>query len=84
MDDRLVKLRKFRFVKQRGFQTFFENWKAKILEKETAMRKTGKSSLIEQYDTDDTDDTDTVDKTRDDVSDDETSDDDEDSKFSHL
>ena len=81
MDDRLVKLRKFRFVKQRGFQTFFENWKAKILEKETAMRETGKSSLIEQYDTDDTD---TVDKTRDDVSDDETSDDDEDSKFSHL
>lgn len=78
MDDRLVKLRKFRFVEQRGFQTFFENWKAKMLERETAMRETEKSSHIEQYDKD------TVDKTRDDVSDDETSDDDEDSKFSHL
>lgn len=79
MDDRLVKLRKFRFVEQRGFQTFFENWKAKNLARETAMREPGKSSHIEQYDND------TLDETRDDeVSDDETSDDDEDSKFSHL
>ena len=73
-----MKLKKFRFVEQRGFQTFFENWKAKILARETAVRGTGKSSYIEQYDKD------TVDETRDDVSDDETSDDDEDSKFSHL
>lgn len=81
MDDRLVKLRKFRFVEQRGFQTFFENWKAKILTRETAMAETEKSSFIERYDQYDKE---TVDKTRDDVSDDETSDDDEDSKFSHL
>ena len=78
MDDRLVKLKKFRFVEQRGFQTFFENWKAKILARDTAMNETGKSSHIEQNDKD------TVEETRHDVSDDETSDDDEDSKFSHL
>ena len=78
MDDRLVKLRKFRFVEQRGFQTFFENWKAKILEKETAITEAEKSSYIEQHDKD------TVDHTTDDVSDDETSGDDEDSKFDHL
>ena len=73
-----MKLKKFRFVEQRGFQTFFENWKAKILAKETAMTEIGKSSHFEQYDKD------TVKETRDDVSDDETSDNDEDSKFSHL
>ena len=73
-----MKLRKFRFVEQRGFQTFLENWKVKILERETAMKEAGKSSHIEEYDKD------TIDKARDDVSDDETSDDDEDSNFSHL
>lgn len=78
MDDRLVKLRKFRYVEQRGFQTFFENWKAKVLEKETVTRKTGTSSDIDHYD-------DSTDETRDNyVSDDETSDYDDDSKFSHL
>ena len=65
-----MKLRKFRFAEQRGFQTFFENWKTKVLARE--------SSHIEQYDKD------TVDEKRDDVSDDETSNDVEDSKFSHL
>lgn len=73
-----MKLRKFRYVEQRGFQTFFENWKVKVLKKETLTRGTGTNSDIEHYD-------DSVDETRDnDVSDDETSDYDDDSKFSHL
>jgi len=78
MDDRLVKLRKFRFLEQRGFQTFFKNWKTKALMRETVIKETEKGSHIEQYDQD------TVDEKRDDVSDDEISNGDEDSKFSHL
>lgn len=72
-----MKLRKFRYVEHRGFQTFFENWKAKVLGTKTLSRGTGMSSDIEHYDS--------VDETRhDDVSDDETSDDEDDSNFSHL
>ena len=46
--------------------------------RETMIRETGKGSHIEQYAQD------TVDEKSDDVSDDEISNDDEDSKFSHL
>lgn len=46
--------------------------------RETVIKETGKGSHIEQYDQD------TVDEKRDDVSDDEISNGDEDSKFSHL
>ena len=85
MDQLVVKLKRFRYVEQKGFQTFFENWKAKVhvLEKETAMRETGTSSHTEHYDDDSDDET-----SDGDVSDDETRNDDgsddEDSKFSHL
>ena len=33
---RLVKVKRFRHVEQKGFQTFFENWKEKVLNKGTA------------------------------------------------
>ena len=78
MDERLVKLRKFRFLEQRRFQTFFKDWRTKVLMGETMIRETGKGSHIEQYAQD------TVDEKSDDVSDDEISNDDIDSKFSHL
>lgn len=81
MDDRLVNFRNFRYAEQKGFQTFFENWKAKVLGIETLTPETGTSSSVEHYE-------DHSDERRDneenDDFDDETSDDDEDSNFSHL
>ena len=76
MPDRVVKSRKFRYVEQKGFQTFFEKWKGKRLAGKTAMRETGTRTTIEHFDDDK--------RREDDVTYDDTSDDDEDSRFSHL
>ena len=81
MDNHLVNFRKFRYAEQRGFQTFLENWKAKVLGIETLTPETETSSYVEHYE--DHSDERRVNKGVDDF-DDETSDDDEDSNFSHL
>ena len=49
---RLVRDKRFQYVEQKGFQSFFENWKEKILNKETAM----KNEEHDEYDNDGSDD----------------------------
>lgn len=79
MPDRVVKLKRFRFVEQKGFRTFYEIWKSKRLKNKNTATKTKASSNDKYYDKGRDDD-----RNKDDAVDDITSDDDDDSKFSHL
>lgn len=79
MPDRVVELKRFRFVEQKGFRTFYEIWKSKRLTSKNAATGTKPGSSMENshHDRD-------GERSKDDVVNDITCDDDHDSEFSHL